>query len=172
MISCAYIVYAQLHMLQRIAEMDVNVHEMRQEVSDMRLEVGSMYLAEISNSMATETLGNIIHKFDRDERKNLLDFTTEAEWRVKQNNQDVEITQQITKEMKDKLDGFQTWLSNQLESLNPRIDALNQDIMATRRTSAMSRDIGEVNRRKLNLIQKRAAPTPRPSPGIKWPWQR
>jgi hypothetical protein len=164
MISCAYIVYAQVQMLSRVAQMGVSIYDMRQEVA-------SMYLAEISDSMATDSLGKVIHKFDRDERNNLATFTTAAEARVQQNNRDAEIGQQTTKQIKDQLDGFQTWLSQQLEQLNPRIDALNQDIMATRKNSAVSRDLGETNRRKLNLIQKRAAPTPRPSPGIKWPWQ-
>jgi chlorite dismutase len=151
-------------MLQRVAGMEISVY-------DMRLEVASMYLSEISNSMATDNLGKVIHKFDKDERKTLADFTTEAERRVQENKQSAEIAQQTTKQTKDELDGFRIWLSEQLEQLNPRIDALNQDIMATRKNSAVSRDLGETNRRKLNLIQKRAAPTPRPSPGIKWPWQ-
>lgn len=164
MISCAYIVYAQLRMLERIAGMDVDVHDMRQEVA-------SMYLAEISDSMATDALGKVIHRFDRNERKVLADFTAEAEQRVQENKQSAEIAQQTTKQTKDELDGFRIWLSQQLEQLNPRIDALNQDIMATRKSSAAGRALGETNRRKLNLIQKRAAPTPRPSPGVKWFWQ-
>jgi hypothetical protein len=157
-----YIIWGQLQVVRGQNQVTVGFRDteravglMRKEVSDMADEVSSAYLETWTSTIAVNQMSQMLTKYD-----------TNGGERIKQNAQYAK----QGKEIADRTHQDIVDLDGNIGQLNAQITQLNSEIAETRRLGVVNRDLGEANRRKLNLIQRRAAPTPRPSP--RWFWQR